>query len=84
MARREFLKSLAASPYVAALGGVIAFLEQRGLSEDAQQPLTCTQISVRLYARDPGSVLGNNGPSGKICCTGFWGVLWLDDLLTHG
>ena len=27
-ARREFLKFLAASPYVAALGGVTAFLER--------------------------------------------------------
>src|SRR5580704_6519820 len=32
-ARREFLKFLAASPYVAALGGVTAFLEQSGLSQ---------------------------------------------------
>jgi 4-hydroxymandelate oxidase len=30
-ARREFLKFLAASPYVAALGGVTAFLERSGL-----------------------------------------------------
>src|ERR1700730_12996403 len=30
-ARREFLKFLAASPYVAALGGVSAFLERSGL-----------------------------------------------------
>jgi len=31
-ARREFLKFVAASPYVAALGGVTAFLEQSGLA----------------------------------------------------
>lgn len=31
-ARREFLKFLAASPYVAALGGVTAFLERTGLA----------------------------------------------------
>jgi 4-hydroxymandelate oxidase len=37
-ARREFLKFLAASPYVAALGGVTTFLEQRGFAEGAQQP----------------------------------------------
>ena len=36
-ARREFLKFLAASPYVAALGGVSAFLERTGLSQAAQQ-----------------------------------------------
>src|ERR1700691_3144417 len=32
-ARREFLKFLAASPYVAALGGVSAFLEQSSLAQ---------------------------------------------------
>src|SRR6202040_3714927 len=35
-ARREFLKFLAASPYVAALGGVGAFLERSGLAQDAK------------------------------------------------
>ena len=36
-ARREFLKFLAASPYVAALGGVTAFLEERGLAQNPAQ-----------------------------------------------
>src|SRR3984893_8790473 len=36
-ARREFLKFLAASPYVAALGGVTAFLEQTGLAQDPRE-----------------------------------------------
>jgi len=36
-ARREFLKFLAASPYVAALGGVAAFLKQSGLAQTATQ-----------------------------------------------
>jgi isopentenyl diphosphate isomerase/L-lactate dehydrogenase-like FMN-dependent dehydrogenase len=36
-ARREFLKFLAASPYVAALGGVAAFLERSGLAQDARE-----------------------------------------------
>jgi isopentenyl diphosphate isomerase/L-lactate dehydrogenase-like FMN-dependent dehydrogenase len=35
-ARREFLKFLAASPYVAALGGVAAFLQQHGLAQDVR------------------------------------------------
>lgn len=35
-ARREFLKFLAASPYVAALGGVAAFLERSGLAQADQ------------------------------------------------
>jgi hypothetical protein len=33
-ARREFLKFLAASPYVAALGGVAAFLERGPLAQN--------------------------------------------------
>jgi 4-hydroxymandelate oxidase len=36
-ARREFLKFLAASPYVAALGGVTAFLERSVLAQNTQQ-----------------------------------------------
>jgi len=42
-ARREFLKFLAASPYVAALGGVATFLERRPL--DAQSPATADVIA---------------------------------------
>jgi len=36
-ARREFLKFLAASPYVAAFGGVTAFLEQSGLAQQTRE-----------------------------------------------
>ncbi len=36
-ARREFLKFLAASPYVAALGGVAAFLERGLLAQNTEQ-----------------------------------------------
>ena len=36
-ARREFLKFLAASPYVAALGGVTAFLERRVFAQNSQE-----------------------------------------------
>ena len=36
-ARREFLKFLAASPYVAALGGVAAYLEQSSAAQTAQR-----------------------------------------------
>jgi len=38
-ARREFLKFLAASPYVAALGGVAAFLQQRALAQNTPEAL---------------------------------------------
>ena len=37
-ARRQFLQFLAASPYVATLGGVTAFFERIGLSQETQQP----------------------------------------------
>src|ERR1700681_1798635 len=36
-ARREFIKFLAASPYVAALGGVAAFFERSGLAQGMQE-----------------------------------------------
>jgi isopentenyl diphosphate isomerase/L-lactate dehydrogenase-like FMN-dependent dehydrogenase len=36
-ARREFIKFLAASPYVAALGGVTAFFEQTGFAQSMQE-----------------------------------------------
>jgi isopentenyl diphosphate isomerase/L-lactate dehydrogenase-like FMN-dependent dehydrogenase len=36
-ARREFLKFVAASPYVAALGGVAAFLRQGAFAQNAQE-----------------------------------------------
>jgi isopentenyl diphosphate isomerase/L-lactate dehydrogenase-like FMN-dependent dehydrogenase len=36
-ARREFLKFLAASPYVAALGGVTAFVQQRAFAQNTQE-----------------------------------------------
>src|ERR1700747_3222672 len=42
-ARREFLKFLAASPYVAALGGATAFLKQ---SANAQAPSGVTEKSL--------------------------------------
>ena len=45
-ARREFLKFLAASPYVAALGGVAAFLEDRGLAQGPAQSLTPTSEGI--------------------------------------
>jgi 4-hydroxymandelate oxidase len=39
-ARREFLKFLAASPYVAALGGVGAFLDQQGFAQAVRDVIT--------------------------------------------
>jgi len=36
-ARREFLKFLAASPYVAALGGVAAYLQRNVFAQNTQE-----------------------------------------------
>jgi 4-hydroxymandelate oxidase len=45
VARREFLKFMAASPYVAALGGVTAFLERSARAQNtAQKPLTVSDV----------------------------------------
>jgi 4-hydroxymandelate oxidase len=38
VARRKFLKFLAASPYVASLGGIAAFLQRGALAQSAHQP----------------------------------------------
>jgi 4-hydroxymandelate oxidase len=48
-ARREFLKFLVASPYVAALGGVAAFVQERGI---AQQPSVITDPADALNVLD--------------------------------
>jgi isopentenyl diphosphate isomerase/L-lactate dehydrogenase-like FMN-dependent dehydrogenase len=39
-ARRQFLKFLAASPYVASLGGVAAFLRQSALAQSTEPPVS--------------------------------------------
>ena len=51
-ARREFLKFLAASPYVAALGGVAAFLDQRALGHAAQngaEPIASAAEALNVF-----------------------------------
>jgi 4-hydroxymandelate oxidase len=51
-ARRAFLKFLAASPYVAAIGGVTAFLEQRGLAQEVRQSGFAQIMRDRMSAVD--------------------------------
>jgi 4-hydroxymandelate oxidase len=51
-ARRQFLKFLAASPYVAAMGGIGAFLEQRGLAQDVHQSGFAQIMRDRMSAVD--------------------------------
>ena len=47
-ARREFLKFLAASPYVAAFGGVAAFLQHEGFAQDIRQSTFAEIMRDRL------------------------------------
>jgi 4-hydroxymandelate oxidase len=51
-ARREFLKFLAASPYVAALGGVSAFLAREALATDSDQTDVITDPASALNVLD--------------------------------
>ena len=51
-ARREFLKFLAASPYVAALGGVATFLDQRALGQAAPngaEPIASAAEALNVF-----------------------------------
>ncbi len=47
-ARRQFLKFLATSPYVASLGGVAAFLAQDGLAQDIRQSSFASILRDRM------------------------------------
>jgi len=51
-ARREFLKFLAASPYVAALGRITTFLERGLLAQNAQQASVITDPAGALDVFD--------------------------------
>ena len=67
-ARREFLKFLAASPYVASLGGIAAFLRQ-GAQPQASGASLVGYVVAGNYtshygANSPGAVGGQNPPAG--------------------
>src|ERR1700733_6871352 len=55
IARREFLKFLAASPYVAALGGVAAFLGRSALAQSV--PTSPTGSTTPDVISDPSKAL---------------------------
>ena len=58
VARREFLRFLAASPYVAAFGGVAAFLEHTGFAQDVRQSGFAQITRDRMSAvADPADAL---------------------------
>ena len=57
-ARREFLKFLAASPYVAAFGGVAAFLQQDSFGQEIRQSTFAQIMRDRLSViEDPAEAL---------------------------
>jgi 4-hydroxymandelate oxidase len=56
-ARREFLKFMAASPYVAAFGGVAAFLEQSALAQSSGQMTAQKGSSSSDVIAAPGEAL---------------------------
>jgi len=58
IARREFLKFLAASPYVASVGGVAAFLGQDSLAQDIRQSGFASIMRDRMSAvENPAAAL---------------------------
>jgi 4-hydroxymandelate oxidase len=56
-ARREFLKFLAASPYVTALGGVAAFLKQNALAQATDQTGAQNRPTTSDVIATPGDAL---------------------------
>jgi 4-hydroxymandelate oxidase len=68
-ARRQFLKFVVASPYVAALGGAAAFLQERGLAQTGQQSADITK------AADALSVLDFEEPARRKVNPGHWAYM---------
>jgi len=73
-ARREFLKFLAASPYVAALGGVAAFLEERGLAQTLAQSFTPTSEVITKPA-DALNVFDFEEPAHRKVIQAHWAYM---------
>jgi 4-hydroxymandelate oxidase len=70
VARREFLKFLTASPYVASLGGVAAFLEERGF---AQRGATGSEVIAN--PADALSVLDFEEAARRKVLPGHWAYM---------
>src|ERR1700752_2039371 len=73
-ARREFLKFLAASPYVAAFGGVAAFLEERGLAQTLAQSFTPTSEVITKPA-DALNVFDFEEPAHRKVSQAHWAYM---------
>ncbi|MCU1385299.1 MAG: FMN-dependent alpha-hydroxy acid dehydrogenase [Acidobacteria bacterium] len=69
-ARREFLKFLVASPYVAALGGAAVFLQQHGMAQSAQE-----STGVLATPADALSVLDFEETARKKVNPGHWAYM---------
>jgi 4-hydroxymandelate oxidase len=69
-ARRDFLRFLLASPYVAALGGTAAFLEQRGLAQESTDG-----VNVITSPADALSVFDFEEPARRRVLPGHWAYM---------
>jgi 4-hydroxymandelate oxidase len=70
LARREFLKFLAASPYVAALGGVAVFLEERGFAQRG-----ATEVEVIASPADALNLLDFEEAARRKVLPGHWAYM---------
>ena len=73
-ARREFLRFLAASPYVAAFGGVAAFLEERCLAQSLAQSFTPTSEVITKPA-DALNVFDFEEPAHRKVIQAHWAYM---------
>jgi 4-hydroxymandelate oxidase len=79
VARRQFLRFLAASPYVAAVGGVVAFLQDRGLAQDVGQSgfaqITRDRMSVVERPADALTVFDFEATARQKVMPGHWSYM---------
>src|SRR3981189_2183908 len=71
-ARRNFLKFLAGSPYVTALGGVAAFMERSGLAQMTPQDSSANLIKSPAEALD---VFDFEEPAHRKVLPGHWAYM---------
>jgi 4-hydroxymandelate oxidase len=74
-ARREFLKFLAASPYVASLGGIAAFRRQGALAQDAQPQASGTVANVIANPAEALNVFDFEEPTHRKVQPGHWAYM---------
>ena len=79
LARRQFLRFLAASPYVAAVGGVAAFLQDRGLAQEIHQSafaqITRDRMSIVERPADALTVFDFEETARRKVMAGHWSYM---------